>query len=215
MTIALDHLVVAAPTLDVGVAWCERTLGITPGPGGTHPLMGTHNRLFGLAGDGFMRAYFEIIAIDPQAAAPGRARWFGMDELDLSKGPRLVAVVARTAALEPLLDALRRVGIDGGRPIAASRNTPAGLLQWRIALRDDGGQSCAGAMPTLIEWGARHPADAMPPSGVALRSLALRGVPRAAAELLAWPGVRFDDGPGPALEAQLDTPHGAVTLASA
>ena len=100
--------------------------------------MGTHNRLFGLAGDGFMRAYFEIIAIDPQAAAPGRARWFGMDELDLSKGPRLVAVVARTAALEPLLDALRRVGIDGGRPIAASRNPPAGLLQWRIALRDDG-----------------------------------------------------------------------------
>jgi hypothetical protein len=30
----LDHLVVAARTLDEGVAWCEATLGVTPGPGG-------------------------------------------------------------------------------------------------------------------------------------------------------------------------------------
>ena len=41
----LDHLVVIAPTLADGVAWCESTLGVTPGPGGEHPLMGTHNRL--------------------------------------------------------------------------------------------------------------------------------------------------------------------------
>ena len=31
---ALDHLVVAAPTLAQGVAWCEQALGLTPGPGG-------------------------------------------------------------------------------------------------------------------------------------------------------------------------------------
>ena len=42
---AVDHLVVAAATLADGVAWCERTLGVTPGPGGRHPLFGTHNRL--------------------------------------------------------------------------------------------------------------------------------------------------------------------------
>ena len=45
----IDHLVVAASSLDQGVAWCEATLGVTPGPGGEHPLMGTHNRLLRVA----------------------------------------------------------------------------------------------------------------------------------------------------------------------
>ena len=46
MTAQVDHLVIAASTLNEGVAWCEKTLGITPGAGGEHPLFGTHNRLF-------------------------------------------------------------------------------------------------------------------------------------------------------------------------
>ena len=49
----LDHLVVMATTLDQGVAWCEATLGVTPGPGGEHPLMGTHNRLLSIASERF------------------------------------------------------------------------------------------------------------------------------------------------------------------
>ena len=61
----IDHLVIAARTLDEGVRWCEATLGVAPGPGGTHPLMGTHNRLLSIASDEFAQAYLEIIAIDP------------------------------------------------------------------------------------------------------------------------------------------------------
>jgi Glyoxalase-like domain len=210
----VDHLVVAARSLDDGVAWCEAALGITPGPGGQHALMGTHNRLFGIGSAAFPRAYFEIIAIDPQAAAPGRARWFGMDALDLSRGPRLVNVVARTTALDALLDTLRRTGIDGGRALAASRETPAGLLRWRIAVRDDGALLHGGAMPTLIEWGERHPAETMPASGVVLRSITLRGLAPAAFDSLAWQDVRRLDTPGPAIEARLDTPRGPVSIAS-
>ena len=37
----IDHLVVAARTLVEGVAWCEATLGVVPGPGGEHALFGT------------------------------------------------------------------------------------------------------------------------------------------------------------------------------
>ena len=48
-----DHLVIAAATLNDGVLWCERMLGVTPGPGGTHPLMGTHNRLLNIASPDF------------------------------------------------------------------------------------------------------------------------------------------------------------------
>ena len=67
MSAQVDHLVVAARTLAEGVQWCEATLGITPGPGGKHPLMSTHNRLFNITSDGFPNAYFEIVAIDPTA----------------------------------------------------------------------------------------------------------------------------------------------------
>jgi hypothetical protein len=100
VTLVLDHLVVAARSLEAGVRWCEDTLGIAPGPGGVHPLMGTHNRLFSIASERFANAYFEIIAIDPAAPPPRRARWFGMDALDLSAGPRLIHWVARTARLD-------------------------------------------------------------------------------------------------------------------
>jgi len=86
----LDHLVVAAATLAEGVQWCEALLGVTPGPGGQHPLMGTHNRLFDISSEAFPQAFFEIIAIDPAAPPPGRARWFGLDTLDLRGGPRLL-----------------------------------------------------------------------------------------------------------------------------
>jgi hypothetical protein len=174
--------------------------------------MSTHNRLFNISSDAFANAFFEIIAIDPEAPPPGRARWFGLDRLDLSSGPRLVTFVARTTALAASLAAWRTQGIDGGRVLAVSRDTPSGPLHWQIAVRDDGAALCGGAMPTLIEWGERHPAASMPASGVVLRSLVLRGVPRAASDIAE---VRFGDDAGPALEAQLDTPRGPITLTSA
>ena len=79
----LDHLVIMAHTLDEGVAWCEATLGVTPGPGGEHPLMGTHNRLLRIDSDEFPRAYLELVAINSEAfhACRTRARhWFDMDD---------------------------------------------------------------------------------------------------------------------------------------
>lgn len=212
MKLALDHLVVAAASLDEGVRWCEATLGITPGPGGQHPLMGTHNRLFSVAGPDFPEAYFEIIAIDPAAPPPGRARWFGLDSLDLSRGPRLIHWVARTEALDAALAAWQALGLDAGRAIEASRDTPAGRLSWRIAVRDDGRLRAGGASPTLIEWGGTaHPARSMPASGVVLRALTLRRLPRAA---LHAPGVSIADDEGPALCAEFDTPRGRVQLRS-
>lgn len=208
MKAEVDHLVVAARTLAEGVQWCEATLGITPGPGGSHPLMSTHNRLFSVASAAFPNAYFEIIAIDPDAPDPGRMRWFGLDAIDLSAGPRWVTFVARVPALDAALAALREAGFDGGRALAASRDTPNGLLRWRIAVRDDGATLGGGALPTLIEWGQGHPAASMPASGVTLRSLTLRGV----SPTLAPSNIAVARDAGPALEACLDTPRGPVSL---
>jgi len=212
----LDHLVVAAATLEQGAAWCETTLGVAPGQGGRHALFGTHNRLLRIDGPAFARAYLEIIAIDPAAPAPGRPRWFGLDEPALQaalreRGPRLLHAVCRTPNIEMQRWGLMNVGQDPGVPLAAARDTPDGRLSWRILVRDDGALPGGGALPTLIQWQGHHPADAMPPSPVALRSLRFGGLPPRAATVLRLRGATLADG-GPALTAVLDTPRGPVTL---
>ena len=212
--VAVDHLVVAAATLDEGVAWCEATLGVTPGPGGRHALFGTHNRLLKIASDAYPQAYFEIIAIDPEAPVPARPRWFGLDGLDLSAGPRLIHVVGRSPMLDMHRWGLITVGLKPGDPVKAGRDTPEGPLSWQILVREDGQLNCGGALPTLIQWDGRHPADAMPDSGVVLKSLSLHGVPDRARDVLRMRGVQVSSAAGPALQAVLSTPRGDVTLTS-
>ena len=41
----LEHLVIAALPLKDLFGWCVEMLGVIPGTGGSHPLMGPHNRL--------------------------------------------------------------------------------------------------------------------------------------------------------------------------
>jgi hypothetical protein len=218
MSVVLDHLIIAAANLAQGVAWCEATLGVTPGPGGRHPLMGTHNRLLKIATQAFPGAYLEIIAIDPDAPAPGRVRWFGLDEpalqAQLQQGPQLIHLVARSTMLDMHRWGLITVGHKPGDPVAASRETPAGTLSWEILVRDDGRLDCGGALPTLIQWKGPHPADAMPDSGVTLQALALHGVPERARQVLRLAGVQVLATPGPALTATFATPTGNLTLSS-
>ena len=223
----LDHLVIAAASLAEGVAWCEATLGVTPGPGGSHPLMGTHNRLLNIAAEAFPQAYLEIIAIEPgkQPSRPGTRRWFDLDDPVLQaglaqRGPRLVHFVARVPDARAALQALAReeqAHIDRGQLLEASRDTPAGRLEWQITVRDDGQRLFYGALPTLIQWGPVHPTDAMPGSGLAMRSLQATH-PRAAdlaAALSAIGMAGMGVQPGaPNLVAVLDTPRGPVTLQS-
>lgn len=219
MSVALDHLVVVAATLAQGVAWCEATLGVTPGPGGRHALMGTHNRLLKIATAAFPEVYLEIIAIDPEAPPPGRARWFGMDDAllqaGLQDGPRLLHLVARSTMLDMHRWGLITLGLKPGDPVAASRDTPAGRLSWQILVREDGALDCGGALPTLIQWQGLHPAANMPESGVTLQSLTLHGVPERARQVLRLRGVQVLATPGPALTATLLTPRGEVVLRSA
>jgi hypothetical protein len=222
MNACLDHVVIGARTLEDGVAWCEATLGITPGPGGAHALMGTHNRLLSIATPAFARAYFEIIAIDPQADAPQRKRWFDLDDATVrdavARSPRLLHWVARVDDMAEAVAALRARGIDPGRVLAAARDTPRGVLRWRICVRDDGRRLFGGALPTLIAWDDAHPADALPPSGATLRALRL-GAADATALAGALEAIGLDAPPVDAgrdgLEVELLTPRGPVVLSSA
>lgn len=221
----VDHLVVVAASLAQGVQWCEATLGITPGPGGVHALMGTHNRLLSIATPEFPRAYLEIIAINPGAtpARPaGARRWFDMDDAALQArvaqhGPQLVHFVASVPDAAEAVQSLHGLDLDRGPLLAASRPTAAGLLQWQISVRDDGQRLLDGCLPTLIQWGATHPADAMAASGVTLLRLHASH-PQAALLHKAYGAIGLDSVTlthgAPRLTATLQTPKGLLELSS-
>lgn len=220
----LDHLVVAADTLEAGAAWCERTLGMAPGPGGEHPLMGTHNRLLRIATVDHPRAYFEIIAIQPGAPGPaaGRRRWFDLDDPALraglqAQGPQLVHWVVQVPDVQGAVAAWQRLGIDRGEVVTASRMTDRGPLQWQITIRPDGRRLFDGCLPTLIQWGPAHPASALPACGVTVHGVAVAhpqaALLREAFAAIGLAGVAVEDG-APSLSATLHTPGGTVRLAT-
>ena len=215
----VDHLVVAAASIEQGTAWCEDTLGFTPTAGGKHPLMSTHNRVFSIATAEYPLAYFEIIALDPDAPPPGRARWYGLDDPALqariAHGPQLIHSVARTTMLDMHRFGLIQVGQRPGEPVAVQRETPHGTLSWQLLVPQDGRPDCDGALPTLIQWQGPHPAEHLPASGITLKALTLRGVPARARDVLRLRGVSVLPEGRPALGATLLTPRGEVVLESA
>jgi hypothetical protein len=198
----LDHLVVTAPSLAVGVAHVRDLLGVEPRPGGRHPRMGTHNALLRLG----PAAYLEVLAVDPEAPVPARPRWFLLDRDD--PAPRLATWVARTrdlrtAACSPAF----------GRIEAMER----GALRWEITLPEDGGLPFDGIAPSLIQWRTEpHPAALLPDSGCALAGLEGRHpqaeeVARLVRALGLQDAIRVTAGQ-PRLVARIRTPGGLRIL---
>ena len=202
--LTLDHLAVACTDLAEGVAWIEERLGVPMQGGGKHALMGTHNRLLGL-GD----LYLEAIAIDPDAPAPDRPRWFDLDRF--AGPPRLTKWIARCDDLDAEI-AIGPAGI--GRPVDLAR----GDYRWRMAVPDDGILPLGDAFPALIEWqGSAHPAPALADHGIRLTAFEITH-PQADALIAALAG-RLDDprvhirwGAAVTMQASFSTPHGTRHL---
>jgi Glyoxalase-like domain len=210
--ILLDHLVVAARTLDEGAAWLEARLGVPMSPGGRHAAMGTHNRLLSL-GPG---RYLELIAIDPDSQSPSRPRWFELDapamRERLAHSPALIHWVARTDDIERAVEATATGHCD---ILSLSR----GPFRWRIGVPPSGSLAQDGIAPTMIEWeGGGHPSQYLPDVGCRLESLVLchPGAPSTLHALLAAglaPGepVAAEMSSG-GLDARIRTPKGIVEL---
>lgn len=213
--LCFDHLAIAAEALASGAAMIAETLGVPLEPGGTHPSMGTHNRLLSL-GPG---EYLEVIAIDPAAPPPPQPRWFALD--DFSGPPRPRAWIARAEAHEAVqnaapLDAALALAPSGiGRPMDFAR----GDLRWSMAVPESGWLPYDGLFPALIGWhGTAHPADTLPDRGVRLRWLVLShpdaGALRAVlAPLITDARLVITLGGEPSLAAEFDTPLGPRILA--
>lgn len=233
-SLELDHLVVAARTLDEGARFVTEALAAELLPGGKHAGMGTHNRVLGLFGN----AYLEVIAIDPDAgpsprsAAPqpgitgvARPRWFELDtpamRERLERGPFLAHWAARVARPRDLGRWQAQYPSRIPPAIAMSR----GGLSWRLTVPDDGSFPAwrgagDGIVPTLIQWDTpAHPGATLPASGVALKTLKARHPqPELVAEQLNWLGAAHlialerTPAPAPALIAEFETPAGVRTL---
>ncbi|SAK49716.1 glyoxalase [Caballeronia hypogeia] len=222
----LDHLVIAARTLDEGARFVALKFGVETAPGGAHPLMRTHNRLLNLWGG----AYLEVIAIDPLAesltAESPRPRLFALDDPEMQRrleehGPQLVHWAARVDRPKSLVR-WREQYPERIAPVAAMSR---GGNTWGLTVPDDGAfpawQGAGdGVLPSLIQWDTpRHPSGALPETGIALRALTgFHPDAAAVAEQLEWLGaahlMRVEPTAGaPALVAQFDLPDGsALTL---
>jgi len=221
----VDHLVIAATDLEQGARWCESWLGVPLEPGGRHARFGTHNRLLYVSSARHPRCYLEILAIDPDAAAPAQARWFGLDDpalqRELAARPRPVQWVARVPPgrdIDAIASDWRRAGADPGETTAAERMTPRGLLRWRLTVRADGRRPFGGALPALNEWGDEHPTQSLGPRGVSIASLVAPGLPAAAVAALPASireASELESARGrtsAALRIELDTPRGRIAL---
>ncbi len=207
----VDHLVVAARTLDEGAAWIESRLGMEPAGGGRHVLMGTHNRLLAIGAG----VYLEVIAVDPDAAPPSRPRWFSLDapamRERLQRGPALVHWVAST---DDIVVSARACPVNLGEIVQVSR----GDYSWRMTIRGDGSLPAEGIFPTLIQWESGRPAAALPHSGCRLESLDLAHPSAASFHTalrsmgLATEVPRFAVDGEPRLTARIRTPAGLVAL---
>jgi len=204
MMITLDHIAIAATDLEAGVEYVEKTLGVKMVGGGQHPLMGTHNKLLGLA-DGL---YLEVIAIDPNAQPPAHPRWFDLD--NFSGAPRISNWIMRT---ENLAETLNVSPAGAGVPVALSR----GDLNWEMAVPDDGKLPFDNGFPALIEWkGRAHPAERLPQSGCQLIKFSIHhpkadDLAKSLSPMLNDDRIAFLTGPI-GFQADFETPLGRVTL---
>jgi hypothetical protein len=208
----LDHIAVVAPELEAGVGWVREVLGVEMSAGGSHPEMGTHNRLARLGDDVFL----EVIAVEAGAPRPAHRRWFGLDDAegiarDWAAGRRLRAWVARCSGLADTIGVHRA---EFGAPMQISR----GDRRWSFGVRTDGALTAGGALPCLIDWGAPGtPAPAMPDLGLRLASFVIEA-PEADAVRATLDAIGMDGTPdiraGVAVKlfAAIETPSGVRLL---
>ncbi len=208
----LDHITVIAPTLSEGVAHVQDCLDLDVPFGTRHDYMGTHNHRLQL-GDS---VYLEIVAVDPDGAAPGRARWFGLDNRekvrsDWNEGRRLRGWVASTDAIGSLVSAHRAIF---GDEVPLPPANPA----FAFSIPGDGSLPLDGAAPSLIDHRGDPTSMAeIPDLSARLRSLTLEHPEPAAVETL-YRRLSIDhppaiiQGPKVRYRAQIETPRGLKTL---
>lgn len=171
-TCRMDHLIIAALTLEQGVEYVRETLGVEIPPGGKHTAMATHNHVMRLGDD----VYLEVIAADnhpdAQAVRLQQPRWFALDDpyirQALARSPALVTWAVNTPDIQRTLDSALWQGGE-------ARELSRGDLSWSLAMTEDGRLQGAGMLPYIIQWHVNdHPSRNMADTGVRLEALRIQ-----------------------------------------
>jgi len=199
----LDHIAIAAETLEEGRAYVESALGVDLQPGGQHGHYGTHNMLLGQE-DGL---YLEVIAVDPDAPKPDYPRWFDLDRF--SGTPRIGNWICRSDDVVATVADLPQAGT----PVALSR----GIVRWTMAVPPNGQLPYDNCFPALMQWqSSPTPPEVLPASGCRLTRLVIRhpDASQLNTDLAAYlddPRVVYEVGSA-GIIAHFDTPSGSKVL---
>ena len=206
----IDHFAIGAASLDQGVTAMRNALGVEVPRGSKHEAMSTHNCVMQAGDDSF----FELIAIDPDAPDPGRARWFTLDDpgtqARLAGHPRALCWVVSTNDLDA---AIAASPVDLGEVVDFRR----GERTWRLTVPRDGSLPEGGLVPAFIEWSpGPHPSTGQQDLGVRLKAVTLTHPDpdrlRAMFEALQVAHLATIERGERALAFTLDTPNGTVVL---
>lgn len=210
MNTKIDHFAIGTASLDAGVAALLPILGVEVPRGGKHAAMSTHNCVMQLGNESF----FELLAIDPEAPEPDRARWFTMDEpttkARLAERPRALCWVVGTDNLDAVI---ANSPVDLGEVVLFTR----GERTWRLTVPKDGSLPLGGLLPAFIEWSpGPHPSTGQQNLGVTLQRVCLSypdpdrltGI----LQRLGIAGLAKVERGDAALRFEVMTPKGLVTL---
>lgn len=133
-------------------------------------------------------ARLEIISVNPDAKRPVNAlakHWLDIDndalQAVIARVPCLVHFDVKPDDIQAASKTMKAHGIGRRPAVQAKRHSRKGLLQWQIALREDGQRLFNGALPNLIQWGKPdnpqplrlHPRNSLPRSGVCLQDTSI------------------------------------------
>ena len=163
----IDHFAVGADSLEQGTTTMQSLLGVTVPQGGKHEMMSTHNCVMQAGNESF----FELIAIDPDAPAPARSRWFTLDDPNtqqrIRERPRALCWVVNTDNLD---EVVKSSPVDLGDVVTFTR----GDRSWRLTVPSDGHLPGNGLLPAFIEWSpGPHPSTGQQDLGVTLQKIIL------------------------------------------
>ena len=159
-------------------------------------------------------SFLEVLANDPDAPDPGRARWFTMGDpatiAKLAERPRALCWVVNTDDLNGVIAASP---VDLGEIVDFQR----GDRTWRLTVPKDGHLPEGGLLPAFIEWSpGPHPSTGQQNLGVTLEAVQITSKDpnrlKAIFEALNIAHLaEISEGPD-ALSFRLDSPKGTVTL---
>ena len=154
----IDHLIYAAPTLEMGIQKIEQILGVRPVLGGQHQGRGTHNALLALG----KNTYLEIIAPDPTQPNVSRPLWMKADQ---AEHPQLWTWAVANNDLQDLAKKAEAYQIPLGEIKSGERTqTDGNVLRWQLT--EPVLENADGLIPFFIDWGNTiHPAENLPQAG--------------------------------------------------